>query len=84
MEQNKQEGVKLKPYQKRIFNMSQEVLMGHWALIELKQSSLPSNSRELIQKRISYLVGKGKIKMEELNNLKKQLKDEFIKKGTRL
>lgn len=59
--------------------MPLNLLKGHWVLIKLKKSNLPSNSRKLVLKRVDYQVGKGKITMQELNDLKNKLNNKFIK-----
>lgn len=61
--------------------MSHDTLKGHWALIKLKKSNLPSNTRSLIIKRVDVLIGKGKISLQELNELKSYLNNKFIEKA---
>ena len=59
--------IKMAPSKVRILSMTYPVLIEHYSLIQLKQSSLPSTQRKRVKERIEFLLHKGKITQEQLN-----------------
>ena len=68
------EKIKLAPSKARILKMPIPILIEHYALIQLKKSSLSSSQRAYVENRINFQIEKGNIFPEELeasiNNLK--------------
>lgn len=54
------------PTQNRIFSMSAELLIKHYALIRVRQSRMNAEERRLVNNRIQFKVDKGTIRVEEL------------------
>lgn len=56
--------------------MIHPVLVGHYNLIRLKKSSLPSAQRKLIVKRIEFNVAKGNILQAQIDDSYNILSEE--------
>lgn len=69
--------LKIAPSINRILSMPIPILVGHYALIKLKQSTLSSTQRKRVVARIAYLKDKGKITQEELNKEIEHVAKEF-------
>lgn len=54
------------PTQNRIFSMSTELLIKHYALIRVKQSKMNAEERRLLNNRVRFQVDKGHIQISEL------------------
>lgn len=54
------------PTQNRIFSMSTELLIKHYALIRVRQSRMNAEERRLVNNRIQFKVNKGTVRIEEL------------------
>jgi hypothetical protein len=54
------------PTQNRIFTMSTDLLIKHYALIRVRQSSMGAEERRLVNNRIQFKVDKGTITIAEL------------------
>lgn len=55
------------PTKRRILEMSHDVLIGHYNLIQIKKSSLLRTQRDLVCNRINYLLSKGKITEQQID-----------------
>lgn len=51
----------LSPLQARIFNMSNLLLLKHFALIMMKRSRMSAEERRIVENRVAYLHLKGTI-----------------------
>jgi hypothetical protein len=71
------EEIKMAPSKARILSMIHPVLIGHYNLIQLKKSSLPSAQRKLVKKRIDFNVAKGKILQAQIDDSFNILKEEL-------
>lgn len=58
----------LSPSQRRILSMNPKLIINHNALITLGKSKLSSKDRIRVKNRVSFLVGKGKITLKEIND----------------
>jgi hypothetical protein len=54
------------PTQNRIFTMSTDLLIKHYALIRVRQSRMGAEERRLVNNRIQFKVDKGTITIAEL------------------
>lgn len=64
------------PSRARILSMIHPVLVGHYNLIRLKKSTLPSTQRKLVVKRVEFNVSKGKILQAYVDDSYAILKEE--------
>lgn len=65
------------PTQNRIFSMSNELLIKHYALIRLKQSRMNADERRLVDNRIRFQVDKGYIQISELQKEVDSIQDAY-------
>lgn len=68
--------IKIPPSKARILQMAIPILIGHYNLIRLKQSTLSSTQRRLVAKRIEFNVAKGKILQAQIDDFYEVLKAE--------
>lgn len=66
------------PTQNRIFSMDKNILIRHYILIYLKESSLSAEERRLVKNRVSYGLTKGTITEEELEESAEELQRFLI------
>lgn len=66
------------PTQNRIFSMDKLILLQHFILIDLKQSSLSAEERRLVTKRVEFGVNKGKITEEDILLANKMMTDFLL------
>lgn len=69
--------VKMGPTTRRIFNLSKEHLLKHYALILNKASTLSSSQRKTVEYRIGYGINNGTITQDEIQNSLQEL-DLFV------
>jgi len=58
--------MRIPPSKKRVFEMTDELLLKNYALIAHRASSLSSAQRKMVEARIAYGIREGRIKMEDV------------------
>ena len=75
--------LRISPSRMRILNMDNELLLKNYALIMHRASSLSAMQRQLVKDRVSYLLKKDAIKMEQVtkavNDLSDMIQEQILK-----